>query len=60
MVLQGQEVFIEDADKYLNYIIRFQNRGTVSAINVRIEHMLDDKLDWKTMQLESLSHSGTV
>ncbi|MEO1032631.1 MAG: T9SS type A sorting domain-containing protein [Bacteroidota bacterium] len=59
-VLQGDEIFIEDADKYLNYLIRFQNTGTASAINVRVEHILDDKLDWSTMQLESLSHTGRV
>ncbi|MEO1032632.1 MAG: T9SS type A sorting domain-containing protein [Bacteroidota bacterium] len=59
-VLQGDEIFIEDADKYLNYLIRFQNTGTASAINVRVEHVLDDKLDWSTIQLESLSHTGRV
>lgn len=60
MVLQGDQIVIEDAHKYLNYIIRFQNTGTASAINVRVAHVLDDKLDWKSLQLESLSHSGTV
>ena len=59
-VLESEEVFIEDADKYLHYLIRFQNTGTASAINVRVEHILDDKLDWTTMQLESLSHTGRV
>jgi hypothetical protein len=59
-VLEGDEIFIEDADKYLHYLIRFQNTGTASAINVRVEHILDDKLDWATMQLESLSHTGRV
>ncbi|WP_299122522.1 T9SS type A sorting domain-containing protein [uncultured Winogradskyella sp.] len=58
--LQGEEIFIEDADKYLNYLIRFQNTGTASAINVNVEHVLDPKLDWSTMKLESLSHSGRV
>ncbi|WP_298519882.1 T9SS type A sorting domain-containing protein [uncultured Kordia sp.] len=59
-VLEGDEVLIEDIDKYLHYIIRFQNTGTASAINIRVEHILDDKLDWDTMQLQSLSHSGRV
>ncbi|MEH1009439.1 T9SS type A sorting domain-containing protein [Winogradskyella sp. ECml5-4] len=58
--LEGDEIFIEDVDKYLHYLIRFQNTGTASAINVRVEHVLDDKLDFTTMQLESLSHSGRV
>lgn len=59
-VLEGNEIFIEDADKYLHYLIRFQNTGTASAINVRVEHILDDKLNFSTMQLESLSHNGRV
>ncbi|WP_055443373.1 T9SS type A sorting domain-containing protein [Lacinutrix himadriensis] len=59
-VLEGEEILIEDADKYLHYIIRFQNTGTASAINVNVENILDDKLDWSTMQLESLSHAGRV
>ncbi|RNC87062.1 MAG: T9SS C-terminal target domain-containing protein [Winogradskyella sp.] len=59
-VLEGDEVLIDDADKYLHYIIRFQNTGTASAINVRVDHILDDQLDWTTMQLQSLSHNGRV
>ncbi|WP_405571812.1 T9SS type A sorting domain-containing protein [Winogradskyella sp. Asnod2-B02-A] len=59
-VLEGEEISIEEADKYLHYLIRFQNTGTASAINVRVEHILDSKLDWTTMQLESLSHTGRV
>lgn len=58
--LEGGQILIEDADKYLHYLIRFQNTGTASAINVRVENVLDDKLDWVTMQLESLSHTGRV
>ena len=59
-VLEGEQIVIEDADKYLHYLIRFQNTGTASAINVRVENILDDKLDWTTIQLESLSHQGRV
>ncbi|SDI45065.1 T9SS type A sorting domain-containing protein [Winogradskyella thalassocola] len=59
-VLEGDEISIEEANKYLHYLIRFQNTGTASAIKVRVEHVLDDKLDWTTMQLESLSHTGRV
>lgn len=49
-VLEGEDIFIEDADNYLHYLIRFQNTGTASAINVRVEHVLDDELDWTSMQ----------
>ncbi|AUC81236.1 T9SS type A sorting domain-containing protein [Lacinutrix sp. Bg11-31] len=59
-VLEGEEILLADADKYLHYIIRFQNTGTASAINVNVENVLDYKLDWTTMQLESLSHTGRV
>jgi hypothetical protein len=58
--LEGNQVPIEDADKFLHYIIRFQNTGTAKAINVRVENALDSKLDWTSMQLESLSHNGRV
>ncbi|MFK8007683.1 MAG: T9SS type A sorting domain-containing protein [Saprospiraceae bacterium] len=59
-VLEGDKVLIANADKYLHYIIRFQNTGTASAINVRVENILDDNLDWQTMQLESSSHTNRV
>ncbi|RED45517.1 putative secreted protein (Por secretion system target) [Winogradskyella eximia] len=59
-VLEGDQIFIDEANKYLHYLIRFQNTGTASAINVRVDHVLDSKLDWTTMQLESLSHTGRV
>jgi len=56
--LEGEEVLIENADEYLHYLIRFQNTGTASAINVRVADQLDEKLDWTTLVIESLSHSG--
>ncbi|MBR9758499.1 MAG: T9SS type A sorting domain-containing protein [Algicola sp.] len=59
-VLEGHEISINEVDNYLHYIIRFQNTGTASAINVNIEHILDTKLTWYTMRLESMSHSGRV
>jgi uncharacterized repeat protein (TIGR01451 family) len=59
-VLEGDEILFEDVDKYLHYVIRFQNTGTASAINVKVSNTLDQKLDWTTMQLESLSHTGRV
>ncbi len=58
--LEGNEILIEDANKYLHYLIRFQNTGTASAINVSVDNVLDNKFDWTTMQLESLSHPGRV
>lgn len=59
-VLEGEEIFIEDVDKFLHYIIRFQNTGTASAINIKVTNQIDPNLDWSTFQLQNLSHPGTV
>ena len=59
-VLEGDELLITEVNKFLHYIIRFQNTGTASAINVRVENVLDENLDWNTFQLESMSHEGRV
>lgn len=59
-VLEGNQILIEDADEYLHYIIRFQNTGTASAINVKVDNLLDNDLDWTTLQLESSSHTNRV
>lgn len=56
--LEGDQVLLANADQYLHYIIRFQNTGTASAINIRVEQELDPKLDWTTFQLEGMSHNG--
>ena len=44
----------------MHYLIRFQNTGTASAINVVVTNDLDANLDWSTLQLESLSHNNRV
>ena len=59
-VLEGSQILFENANEYLHYIIRFQNTGTASAINVKVNNLLNDKLDWTTMQLESSSHTNRV
>ncbi len=59
-VLEGDEVNINNYDKYLHYIIRFQNTGTANAIDVNIENILDTNLDWTTLQIESFSHDARV
>ncbi len=55
-VLQGDEILIEQAGDYLHYVIRFQNTGTASALNVRIEDILHESLNWNTLQMVSSSH----
>jgi len=59
-VVQGDEITIDQAGGYLDYIIRFQNTGTASAIKVRIADELSDKLDWATLTPISASHNYTV
>ncbi|WP_289062661.1 FG-GAP-like repeat-containing protein [uncultured Zobellia sp.] len=59
-VLEGESISVEQAGEYLNYIIRFQNIGTASAINVRIENELDEKLDWDTFMFISSSHENST
>ncbi|WP_033961895.1 DUF7619 domain-containing protein [Psychroserpens jangbogonensis] len=59
-VLEGEETYINDIDKYLHYIIRFQNAGTSEAINLKGTNILDDKLDWNTLELKSSSHDNRV
>src|SRR5690554_4687470 len=59
-VLQGSEIYIDDVNGYLHYLIRFQNTGTASAINVRIEEELHESLDWNTIQILNSSHNYRV
>lgn len=59
-VLQGISIFEEQTGEYLDYIIRFQNTGTASAITVRVEDELHENLDWTTLTLVSSSHDYTV
>ncbi len=42
---------------YLQYTIRFQNTGNDTAFNVYIRDILDNKLDWTTMQVLTSSHN---
>jgi len=55
-VLEGEEIELEDADKYLHYLIRFQNLGTASAQNVVVKDMLDEKLNWDSFRMVAASH----
>ena len=42
---------------YLYYTIRFQNNGTANAINVRIEDVLDPRMDEHSIRMVSASHN---
>ena len=58
--LEGNQILLANADKYLHYVIRFQNSGTASAINVVVANDLDANLDWSTLQIENTSHNNRV
>jgi uncharacterized repeat protein (TIGR01451 family) len=45
------------ANDYLYYTIRFENTGTASAINVRVNDVLDSSLDESTIRMISASHN---
>ena len=55
----GRDIVYDDfviSDEYLYYTIRFQNIGTASAINVRIENTVDPFLDLSTLQFIRATH----
>lgn len=59
-VLQGSEIAPDETGEYLDYLVRFQNTGTASAINVAITDQLNSKLDWNTIKMISSSHNYTT
>ena len=44
------------SNDYLYYTIRFENTGNASAINVRVNDVLNSMLDENTIRVESTSH----
>ncbi|MBL0013956.1 MAG: T9SS type A sorting domain-containing protein [Flavobacterium sp.] len=44
------------ADDYLTYMIRFENTGTASAINIRVNDVLDEQLDETSIKMVRASH----
>src|SRR5690606_17154828 len=59
-VLQGDKIHIDDVGGYMHYLIRFQNTGTASAVNIRIEDELHETLDWNMIQIVNASHNYSV
>ncbi|WP_411030392.1 FG-GAP-like repeat-containing protein [Spongiimicrobium sp. 3-5] len=59
-VLEGSIVEIDDAKNYLHYLIRFQNTGTADAINVKVNTVLNENLDWSTLKIVETSHDNEV
>ncbi|HWR94595.1 MAG TPA: Calx-beta domain-containing protein, partial [Flavobacterium sp.] len=45
-----------DENEFLTYTIRFENTGTASAINIRVNDVLDAQLDANTVRMVDASH----
>jgi uncharacterized repeat protein (TIGR01451 family) len=58
MEARGEQILHSSftANDFLTYTIRFENTGTASAINVRVNDVLDSKLDENSIKMESASH----
>ncbi len=56
LVAQGTTIEPQEVGLYLEYVIRFQNVGTASAINVRVEDELSANLQKNTLKIISSSH----
>jgi uncharacterized repeat protein (TIGR01451 family) len=59
MESHGEQILFSSfsANDYLTYTIRFENTGTASAINVRVNDVLDSRLDENSIKMESTSHN---
>lgn len=62
MESRGSEILHSSftSEDYLYYTVRFENTGTASAINVRIEDLLDSKLDENSIRMIEASHDYTL
>ncbi len=55
-VLEGETISIDRIGDYLHYVVRFQNTGTDYAENIVIKDILDEKLDWYSLEMIDASH----
>lgn len=55
-VFEGDEILPSQLSEYLHYLIRFQNTGTASAINVKVTDTLSTNLDWDSFEPLHMSH----
>ena len=55
-ITEGSQISINDAGEYVHYLVRFQNTGTAPAVNVIVKQILDQNLDWSSLQILDASH----
>ncbi|KAA1244897.1 leucine-rich repeat domain-containing protein [Aquimarina sp. RZ0] len=59
--LEGDILDPDNLGKYLHYLIRFENKGTAEAVNIRVQDVIDTtKLDIETFVPLKGSHSFTT
>ncbi len=56
----GEFGYISPLTESIEYLIRFQNTGTDTAINVVIKDQLDANIDWNSLSILSYSHPMSV
>jgi uncharacterized repeat protein (TIGR01451 family) len=58
MESRGEQILFSSfsSNDFLYYTIRFENTGTASAINVRVNDVLDAKLEESSLRMVSASH----
>lgn len=54
----GERILLSDftSNDYLTYTIRYENTGTANAINIRVNDVLDSKLDANSIRMVEASH----
>lgn len=60
--IHGEEIVHStfSSNDYLTYTIRFENTGTANAINVKVDNVLDAKLDETSIRMIGSSHTNTL
>lgn len=59
--IEGENIGLADVGEYVHYLIRFENLGTASAINVVLQNQIDlTKFDINTLIPISSSHNFTT
>lgn len=56
----GGDTYIKENYTNINYVVRFQNTGTASAINIKIEDLFDGQLASGSIELIDMSHNGRI
>ncbi|MFD1605711.1 T9SS type A sorting domain-containing protein [Flavobacterium artemisiae] len=56
----GGDTYIKESSPAIVYMVRFQNTGTASAINIKIEDVFDAQLSASSIDIIAMSHPGRI